>query len=129
MLTRLLAAAMIVAAPAFAFAGDADPEAGKKVFKKCFACHFVDKPKRKVGPSLQGLIGRTAGTLDKYKYSKAMRAAGEGGLVWTPETLDEYLVKPRAYVKGTKMIFPGLKKPEDRANVIAYIKTFSPEAE
>jgi len=129
MLVRLFCAAAITVLPNTVFAEDGDVEAGKKIFKKCKVCHFVDKPKKKIGPSLQGVIDRTAGTWSKFKYSKAMKAAGEGGLVWTVEKLDEYLIKPKALVPGTKMAFPGLKKPEHRANVIAYIKTFSPPAE
>lgn len=130
MLSRLCAALAICVLPLTAAASEGDVTAGKKVFKKCGACHFVDKEKKKVGPSLMGVIGRTAGTWGKYKYSKAMKAAGDGGLAWTAEQLDEYLIKPRKLVPGTKMTFPGLKKPEDRTNVIAYIKTFSePPAE
>ena len=129
MTIRMVLALMLIALPAAGFAAEGDADAGKKVFKKCKICHFVDKPKKKIGPSLKGVIGRTAGTWDKYKYSKAMKAAGDGGLVWSVETLDEYLIKPKALVPGTKMAFPGLKKAQDRANVIAYIETFSPPAE
>ncbi|MGI9416160.1 MAG: c-type cytochrome [Hyphomicrobiales bacterium] len=126
MLLRLCAALAVCALPLSAAAAEGDATAGKKIFKKCGVCHFVDKEKKKIGPSLKGVIGRTAGTWDKYKYSKAMKAAGEGGLTWSEETLAEYLIKPKKLVPGTKMAFPGLKKPEDRLNVIAYIKTFSP---
>ncbi len=100
---------------------EGDAEAGAKVFRKCKACHVVDAPKHRVGPSLQGLIGRTAGTAEGYKYSKAMIAYGESGIVWDAAALDTYLEAPRKIVAGTKMAFPGLKKPEDRENVIAYL--------
>lgn len=95
-----------------------DAAAGKKVFAKCGVCHVADKPQNKVGPSLQGVIGRTSGTLEGYKYSDAMKNAG---IVWSPETLDTYLTNPKQVVPGTKMAFPGLPKAEDRANVIAYL--------
>lgn len=104
----------------------ADVDKGKKVFRKCKACHEVEKEKNKVGPHLVNLIGRTAGVLEGYKFSKAMKAKGtDEGLVWTEEILLEYLIKPREYVKGTKMAFPGLKKEKDRVNLVAYLKTFS----
>ncbi|WP_428644293.1 c-type cytochrome [Roseibium sp.] len=110
-----------------AHAGDADM--GAKVFKKCAACHAVgDGAKNKVGPELNDLIGRTAGTAADYKYSKAMIEAGDGGLVWNPETLATYLKKPKAMIKGTKMAFAGLKKDKDQENVIAYLATFSSAA-
>jgi cytochrome c2 len=103
-----------------------DVSAGQKVFAKCTACHAVGEGARnKVGPELNELIGRVAGGLEGYKYSKAMIAAGEGGLVWTSETLRDYLADPKGAVKGTKMAFAGLKKEEDLANVIAYLATYS----
>jgi cytochrome c2 len=122
-----LAALMFIAGPAHA---DGDLANGEKVFKKCGACHMVgDDAKTKVGPVLNGLFGRTAGTLEEYagKYSKDMVKAGEDGLVWTEETLNTYLEKPKDMVAKTKMAFAGLKKDEDRADVIAYLKQFSPD--
>lgn len=104
-----------------ALAGDI--KAGEKVFKKCKACHVVDKEKNKTGPHLVNIMGRSAGSLESYKkYSKAMK---ESGIVWDEETLDGYLEKPKKYIKGTKMAFAGLKKEKDRENVIAYLKSFS----
>lgn len=118
-----LAAAMIAASPALA---DGDPAAGEKVYKKCKVCHMVgEDAKNRVGPVLNGVMGRQAGALDGYRFSAAMTKAGENGLVWTEAALDEYLAKPRDVVKGTKMAFPGLKKEKDRQNVIAYIKQYS----
>lgn len=102
-----------------------DPAAGEKVFAKCKACHVADTDQNKIGPSLKGVIGRTAGTLEGFKYSPAMIEAGKGGLVWNEETLTEYLRSPKQMVPKTKMAFPGLKKDEDLANVIAYLKQFS----
>ncbi len=100
-----------------------DPVAGKKVFAKCKAFHFADEPTNKVGPSLLGVIGLTPGTVEDYKYSKAMAVFGEEK-VWDEENLAAYLRAPRAIVRGTKMAFVGLKKDEDVANVIAYINQF-----
>jgi cytochrome c len=111
--------AMTTAVPVMA--GDID--AGEKVFKKCKACHVVDAEKNKTGPHLVNIMGRTAGSLESFKkYSKAMK---ESGIVWSEETLNGYLEKPKAYIKGTKMAFAGLKKEKDRENVIAYLKSFS----
>jgi cytochrome c len=101
-----------------------DAAAGEKVFAKCKACHIADSDQNKIGPTLKGVIGRTAGTLEGFKYSPAMVEAGTGGLVWDDATLTEYLKAPKAMVKGTKMAFAGLKKDEDLANVIAYLKQF-----
>ena len=101
-----------------------DAAAGEAVFKKCAPCHVADEDKNKIGPSLLGVIGRAAGTHPDFKYSKAMTEAGEGGLVWDEENLAKYLHGPKALVKGTKMAFAGLKKDEDVANVIAYLKQF-----
>ena len=100
-----------------AMAGDAVK--GQKLFKRCKACHYVDKEKHKTGPHLVAVIGRAAGSLDDYKYSKAMKASG---LVWDEETLAAYLKAPKKFVKGTKMAFAGLKKDRDVADIIAYLK-------
>ncbi len=95
---------------------------GEKVFRRCAACHQVGPDAvNRVGPELSDLIGRTAGTVPDFKYSDAMIEKGAGGLVWSEETLFEYLEAPRTYVKGTNMAFAGLKKPEEREAVIAYI--------
>ena len=109
-------AALVLGAPS---AMAADPVAGKKVFKKCKACHSLKPGKKKVGPSLFGVFGRKAGTEKKFKFSKAMR---NSGITWDDASLDAFLKKPRKFVKGTRMSFPGLKKQADRDNVIAYIK-------
>ncbi len=133
MVYKLLAAAALVALPAgSAFAQDAmagDPEAGENVFRKCQACHQVgEDAQNRVGPMLNDVIGRTAGGLEDYQYSDAMVAAGEEGLVWDAETLAAYLENPREYVEGTKMSFAGLRKEEERADVIAYLAQHSEDA-
>ena len=97
----------------------ADVDAGKKVFRKCKACHTLkDGGKSAIGPNLYGVVGRNAATVDGFKYSKAMK---ESGLVWDEATLTGYLTKPKEFLPGNKMPFPGLKKPEQIENVIAYI--------
>ena len=103
-----------------------DAQAGEKVFKNCSACHTVGPgAKNKVGPHLNDVIGRVAGSVEGFKYSKAMKTAGEEGIVWTSETLTPYLTNPKDFIKGTKMAFAGLKKAEEIADVIAYLRTFS----
>ena len=119
-----LAAAGVLAFSAPAIAQDA--AAGEKLFAKCRACHSVGEgAKNKVGPVLNGVVGRTAGGLEGYKYSPAMTKAGEGGLVWGEDTLKQYLANPKGFVKGTKMTFAGLKKDDELANMVAYLQTFS----
>jgi cytochrome c len=103
-------------APAMA---DGDADAGKKVFNKCRACHTLEEGKNKVGPSLHGVIGRPAASIDGFKYSSAMK---DSGLTWDEATLAEFLKKPKALVAKTRMSFAGLKKEDDIENVIAYIK-------
>ena len=100
-----------------------DIEAGKAVFKKCAACHATDTTTNKVGPHLGDVIGRRAGTVEGYNYSKAMKEAGAAGLVWDEAHLSEYLVAPKAKIPGTKMAFAGIKKPDELANLVAYLKT------
>ncbi len=113
-----------------------DPEKGAKVFRKCKSCHAVGEgAKNKVGPHLNGVFGRQAAALEGFKYSKSMVEAGAGDLVWTAKTLDAFLEDPKGLVAKTKMSFRGIKKPKDRANVLAYLRAFSddpadiPEAE
>lgn len=98
---------------------EGDVAKGEKVFKKCAACHTLEEGKNKVGPSLYGVFGRAAGTLEDYKYSKAMIGSG---IVWDDENMDGYLKKPRAFLKGTKMAFAGLKKDDQRVDLIAFLK-------
>ena len=99
-----------------------DAENGAKVFKKCMACHTMDD-KNKIGPSLKGIVGRKAATVEGFKYSDAMLAKAAEGVVWDEATLATYLPDPKAFVPGTKMVFPGLKKPEEVTDLIAFLKT------
>jgi cytochrome c len=115
--------AMLVAAPSMALAQDAD--AGAQVFAKCRICHQVgETAKIAVGPVLNGVVGRKAGTFPGYSYSAANK---ESGITWDEATLKEYLKNPRAKVPGTKMIFAGLPSDQDISNVIAYLKQFGPD--
>tara|TARA_Y100000816_G_C25957679_1_gene499669 strand:+ start:190 stop:732 length:543 start_codon:yes stop_codon:yes gene_type:complete len=96
---------------------------GQKVFKKCSACHMIASDgKNMIGPNLWEVIGRKAGSVEDYKYSKAMVAYGKS---WTFEEMNLYLIKPQAYIKGTKMAFAGLRKEKDRASVILYMNSKS----
>ena len=100
-----------------------DTAHGEKVFKKCSACHMIASGgKNMIGPNLWSVIGRTAGSVSDYKYSKAMVAYGKE---WTFEEMNSYLIKPQAYVKGTKMAFAGLRKEKDRASVILFMNSKS----
>ncbi len=115
--------------PVMAIEGNVD--AGKKVFAKCAVCHGIGDAKKPIGPTLNGVVGRTAGTQPDFLakkgagYSKAMIAAGEGGLVWTEAEIASWVADPKKKIPGTKMAFPGLKKEQEIADVVAYVKTFS----
>ena len=123
----MLAAATLVALSTSAVLADGDIEAGKAVFKKCAACHSVGEgAKNKVGPVLNDLFGRVAGTYEGYKYSQAMIDAGVAGKIWDAETLPPYLHKPKDIVPGTKMSFGGLSDDTDVANLLAYLLSLSP---
>ena len=97
----------------------ADAAKGKKLFNKCKACHSLEAGKNKIGPHINGVFGRAAGSVEGFKYSKAMM---DSGLVWDKETLDAYLAKPKELVPGTKMAFPGMKKEQQRQDLIAYLE-------
>ncbi len=117
-LSALAAAGFVALASSAAHAGDL--KAGEKVFRKCKACHTLEAGgKNKVGPNLHGVFGRTSGTSDGFKYSKAMK---EAAIVWNDETIAAYLEAPRKYIPKNKMAFAGLRKQKDRDNVIAFLK-------
>jgi S-disulfanyl-L-cysteine oxidoreductase SoxD len=111
-------------------AGAPDPAlvaAGETVFKKCSACHKVgDDAKNAVGPALNGIVDAPMAQVEGFKYSATLAEMGAGGAIWDAASLHAFLENPRGFVKGTKMSFAGLKKPEDRDAVIAYLSTFSP---
>ena len=116
-LASLIAGFLLLGSQAALAEGDAAK--GEKIYKKCKACHSLEAGKKKVGPSLAGLFGRTAGTVEGFKYSTAMK---DSGIVWDEETLDDFLTKPKDVVPKTRMAFPGFKKEQDRMDVIAYLK-------
>lgn len=120
----MLASAALLALTATASA-EADLKKGAKVFKKCKACHAVgEKAKNKVGPQLNGIMDREWGTVEGFKYSKALLGMAEGK-VWDTASMDEFLLKPKKFIPKTKMAFAGLKKEADRQNVIAYLAQFN----
>ena len=119
-----IACGLAATAPAPAQEGNA--EEGAEVFKKCRACHDVGpEAKNKVGPLLNGIIGRPAGTVEGFNYSDANKQAGSKGLVWTDDVMFKYLEAPLSFMPGTKMAFAGLKDAQDRKDVIAYLKKFA----
>jgi cytochrome c len=96
-----------------------DVTSGEKIFKKCAACHSINKGgKNKIGPALYNVVGRAVGGVNDYKYSKALASYGKE---WTFEELNGFLQKPASYLKGTKMSYAGLRKEKDRASVIKYL--------
>ena len=96
-----------------------DITSGEKIFKKCAACHSINKGgKNKIGPALYNVVGRAVGGVDDYKYSKALASYGKE---WTFKELNGFLTKPSSYLKGTKMSYAGLRKEKDRASVIKYL--------
>jgi len=137
----LVLAPLLLLAWSATAAADGDPAKGEAVFKKCQTCHRVgDGAKNGVGPVLNGVFGRQAGTGEAFAYSALNKAAGENGLVWDEERIFAYLPDPNAFLKkfltekgkadlakgSTKMIFK-LANETERRDVIAYLRTFSPE--
>jgi cytochrome c len=119
---QFCAFAALALAASIGAAAAQDAAAGEKVFLKCKACHQIGEgAKNAVGPVLNGVLGRPAGTYPGYSYSDANKGSG---ITWDEATLKEYLKNPRTKVPGTKMIFPGLQKEDDIDNVVAYIKQF-----
>lgn len=120
---KCVAAALIsllaLSAPALA---EGNIKAGKKIFKKCKACHDVKEGKNKVGPSLYNIVGATAGKVEGFKYSKAM---AESGLVWDEANLRAFVTKPKELVPGNRMAFAGLKKEKQIDDLIAYLNSVS----
>ncbi|MEB8388586.1 c-type cytochrome [Rhodobacteraceae bacterium KMM 6894] len=113
-----------------------DAKEGAKIFSQCSGCHEIGQGARdRIGPHLNGIFGRPAAAHDGFDYSKSMARAGSDGLTWTVETLDAYIENPRALVSKTRMSFRGLDDPQDRVNLMAYLRNYSddpsniPEAE
>lgn len=108
---------------------EGDPAAGERIFARCGVCHGIGDVERQPAPNLNNVIGRVAGSTDFPRYSANMREAGEEGLVWTAEKINEYIENPRRMIPRGNMAFPGLRAEQERADVVAYIAQFSEEAE
>ena len=123
-LALTLAAACALARPALAEnAAPGDAALGEKVFVKCRACHQIGPEARNaVGPELNGVIGRHAGSVPDYSYSEANKGSG---LTWDPATFRRYIADPRGVVPGTKMSFAGLTREKDIDNILAYLQSFN----
>lgn len=125
MKVKVIGIAMVALAASVGAAAAQDAAAGEKVFAKCKICHQVGEgAKNGVGPVLNGVFGRKAGSEEGYNYSTANKSSG---LTWDEATLKQYLKNPRAMVPGTKMIFPGISNEKDIEDVIAYLKQFAPD--
>jgi cytochrome c len=121
MLRWIVAAGLALALPTVASAQD--KEAGKKVFAKCTACHSIGPgAKNKVGPELNGLMGRKAGSVEGFTYSEAMKSSG---ITWDDTAFHEYIADPKKKVPGNKMLFPGIKDEVERDDLAAYIESFN----
>lgn len=118
----LIAAVMILATWGVAQGQDShDVEEGQKTFKRvCFSCHAAEAGKNKIGPSLFGVVGRESAEVPGFKFSQA---AEKSDVTWTEENLDKYLTDPKKFMPGNKMAFTGIKKAEERRQVIAYLKS------
>ncbi len=135
-LHRLLVFATMFVAGAALSDVPGDPDRGATIFSKCKGCHQVGPDAvNRIGPHLNGIFGRPAASIAGFAYSKPMKRAGSDGVVWTHETLDGFLENPKALVSGTRMSFRGLSDPQDRADIMAYLRVYSddpsniPEAE
>lgn len=118
----MMSVAALAVSTTIAVAQDGNAEAGEDVFKKCRACHDVGPDaKNKVGPMLNGLIGRKSGTIEGFAYSEANKGSN---VTWSEETFLKYIEDPRAFMPGNKMAFVGLKDEQDRKDVLAYLKKF-----
>lgn len=106
-------------------AADGDPSKGQRVFNRCKACHAVGEgAANKVGPELNGIVGRAAGENPDFRYSDALMARAEEGLVWDEESLTAFITKPRDFLPGTAMSYAGMRKESDTIDLIAYLATF-----
>lgn len=124
--TCALAAVSLLVWAGAAIAAEGNAKDGEEVFKKCRACHEVGPDaKNKLGPILNGIMGRKAGTIEGFNYSPSNKKAGEEGWVWDDARLLKYLENPREAMPGNRMAFAGLADEQDRKDVLAYLKTFS----
>jgi cytochrome c len=121
MFLKMMTALALLAGTATVANAAGDATDGAQVFKRCAICHTTAKGgPNLIGPNLFGIVGTKAASRSGYSYSAALK---KSGLTWTPETMDKWITSPARLVPGTKMAFAGIPKPEDRANVIAYLAT------
>lgn len=114
--------AMAVAACPVTAVADGDPAAGETLFRPCMACHQIGEGAiNRIGPHLNGLVGRPIGSVDGFRYSDTLSEAGSDGDLWTEAALSNFLEDPRGYMPGTSMVFRGIRDAEDRADLIAYL--------
>jgi len=111
-------AALAMGAASHVLAGGADPDKGKAVFEQCAACHSLGEAGEFDGPTLKGVIGRKAGSLEDYRYSAAMKRSN---VTWSAETLDRYITDPQAFIPGNRMAFAGITDKAQRDDLIAYL--------
>lgn len=124
----VISAALLVLGTAAASAQSpaGDPAKGANVFKKCMACHAIGEgAKNKVGPELNGIVGRKMGAIEGFNYSDTLKEHNAKGDVWTEDVLSQYLQNPKAFMPGIKMVFAGLPKDGDRADLLAYLSGFN----
>ncbi|MFT0860788.1 c-type cytochrome [Ancylobacter sp. G4_0304] len=122
---RLLIASALLAAGSTVALADGDATKGANVFKKCMACHAVGEgAKNKVGPELNGIIDRKMGSVEGFNYSDTLKEHNAKGDLWTAEVLSQYLQNPKGFMPGVKMVFAGLPKDTDRADLLAYLGQF-----
>ena len=112
--------ALSILAISFPSAAEGDAEKGEKLFGRCKVCHVLEPGGRKLGPTLYGIMGRKAGSVEGFRYSPAL---ANSGIIWSEETLSGYLENPRGYIPGNRMAFPGLRDAADRENLIAFLKS------
>lgn len=117
---------MALAVPAAAESRTPDPEAGRNIFSQCKGCHQIGQgAEHRIGPHLNGIFGRRAASHDDFNYSASLERLGNSGVEWHADTLDTYLENPRALASDTRMSYPGLADPQDRADLLAYLRQFS----
>jgi cytochrome c len=97
-----------------------DPQRGEAIYGRCLACHAIER--NRTGPRHEGLLGRRVGSVPGFDYSPAMRKAGAGGMVWDEAKLDRFLENPLRFLPGTRMGYAGIKNPQERADLIAFLK-------
>ncbi|MDU8942682.1 c-type cytochrome [Ovoidimarina sediminis] len=125
-LTRGAALAFLSGVSAAHAAETGSVENGERLFAECAGCHEVGQGARhRIGPHLNGLFGRRAGSLDDFRYSKSLARVGANGIEWHADTLDAYIENPRTFASGTRMSYPGMKDAAERADLLAYLRLFS----